>query len=128
MTESLKEFSKKLQALPTTVAIKIAADAAPGLTAAAKATFNAGEDAYGVTWAPGVDGQKIDLKDTGALAKGVVYVAIGTKIRAAFSVPYAKYQLGKRPALPRQGSALPASYVDVLTASTEKIISQEMAR
>ena len=125
--QSLKDFSATLRGLPTTVAIKVAAAAAPALTAAARATFDAGEDAYGNAWKPGVDGQRITLKKSGGLASGVYYVATGTKLRIKFAANYAKYQLGKRPVFPTQGSPLPTAYVKALQDSTAAVIRAELA-
>lgn len=125
---SLKEFSAKLRDMPRTVAIKVAAAAAPALTEAMQATFNAGEDAYGVGWAPGSEGQKITLKKSGNLAKYVHFVSVGTKLRVALGVKYAKYQVGKRPITPRQGEPLPKAYSDALKKATDSVISAELGR
>lgn len=124
---SLADFSKKLAALSRVVAIKVAAAAAPALTEAARATFNAGEDAFGASWAPGADGASVTLKKSGALASGITYVAIGTKLRVKLGVGYAKYQLGKRPAFPRQGDPLPASYTAALASATARVITAEVS-
>lgn len=107
---SLAKFSSSLRALPTQLALRIADKSAPALTELAMQTFNAGEDSYGVTWEPGAEGQHITLRQTGALAKYIRYVAIGTKLRVALGVAYAKYQVGKRPIFPTQGGLLPLAY------------------
>ncbi len=125
---SLKDFADKLRNLPRVVAIKVAAAAAPALTEAALSTFNAGEDAYGVGWAPGSEGQKITLKKSGNLAKYVHFVSVGTKLRVALGVKYAKYQVGKRPITPRQGEPLPKAYADALKASADAVIRAELAQ
>lgn len=119
-TSSLKAYAQKLRALPRVVALKVTTSAAPALTKLGRATFDASQDAYGVPWAPGVDGQKITLRKSGALAKFLAYVGIGTKLRVALGVPYAKYQIGKRPVFPAQGKALPTAYVTELASITEK--------
>ncbi len=126
--QSIKDFSNKLRELPTTVAIKVAAAVAPALTEAAQATFNAGEDAYGIGWTPLADGKRATLKKTGGIFRGVYYVATGTKLRVKIAVPYGKYQLGRRPAFPRQNAPLPKSYIDALTKVTNEVIKAEMAR
>lgn len=119
---SLKKFSAALRELPRVLAQKVATAAAPALTEVALATFNAGEDAFGITWAPGANGQHVTLRKSGGIAGGVFYVAIGTKIRVRLGVPWAKYQLGKRPIFPKQGEVLPKPYVDALTKSTGEVI------
>ncbi len=125
---SLKDFTARLRALPTTVAIKVATEAAPALSEAAHQTFDAGEDAYGSTWAPREDGTRATLKKTGTLEGKLRYVAIGTRLRVALGTSYAKYVLGKRPALPRQGEPLPVAYVEALQAATAKVCREELGR
>jgi hypothetical protein len=124
--ESLKRFSAKLRELPRVLAEKVAQAAAPALTEAAQATFNAGQDAFGVPWAPGKDGQQVTLRESGALASGIRYVAVGTKIRVVLGVSYAKYQVGRRPIFPRQGDPLPPAYLAALRAATEEVLRREL--
>ncbi len=123
---SLKNFSAALGRLPRVVAQKVALAAAPALTDVARETFEAGENAYGLTWAPGSHGQHVTLRKSGTLSKGIHYVAIGTKLRVALATSYAKFQLGKRPVFPRQGAPLPTAYVEALKATTAKVIAEEM--
>lgn len=111
---SLKKFSQDLRRLPRVVAQKVASAAAPAITTLALETFDAGENPYGVTWAPLEDGHRATLHKSGALESRVRYVAIGTKLRVALGVPYAKYRIGKRPVFPTQGGSLPVVYVDAL--------------
>jgi hypothetical protein len=126
-TSSLAKFSAKLRELPVTLAAKVAEAAAPALTDAARTTFNAGQDAFGVGWAPSVGGDAVTLRESGALAQGVHYVAIGTKLRVVLGVSYAKYQVGRRPVFPRQGDPLPKSYVDALRSATERVLREELS-
>jgi phage gpG-like protein len=111
---SLAKFSATLRALSTGLAQEIATRAAPVITQFAKESFDASQDPYGVPWAPGDDGDKITLRDSGDLEKFIKYVATGTKLRVALGVPYAKYQIGKRPVYPSQGALLPKKYSDAL--------------
>lgn len=125
---SLKKFSANLRSLPTVVAQKVAAAAAPVLTDLARATFDAGENAYGTMWDVREDGSAATLNKSGALASKVFYVAIGTKLRVALGVPYAKYVIGKRPVFPTQGGALPIAYVDALKQTTADVCMAEMTQ
>lgn len=117
---SLKQFASGLRALPKTLASRVTATVAPALSAAANKTFDAGTDAYGVPWAPGADGRKVTLEKTGALKRFLQYVAIGTRLRVSLGVPYAKFQIGRRPVFPRQGAALPVEYVAALNIATSE--------
>lgn len=120
--DKLRNFETKLRSMSKVVAVKVAAKAAPIISDLAKATFEAGQDAYGLLWEPGRDGQKITLRKSGALERyAATYAAIGTRIRAVLGVPYAKYQIGKRPVLPR--GALPVAYSDAL----KRIVSEVFA-
>ncbi len=125
---SLAKFSADLRRLPTVVAQKVAAAAAPALTAASRSTFDAGENAYGGAWSPREDGTRATLKKSGALASRVHYIAIGTKLRVALGVSYAKYVIGRRPVFPRQGGALPVAYSDILKRTAVAVCKAEMGR
>lgn len=126
---SLHAFSAGLRKLASQeTAIKVAAAAAPALTAAIQATFNAGEDAYGIGWVPKEDGTRATLKKSGALASKLHYVAIGTKLRVALGVRYAKYVVGKRPVTPRQGDPLPAAYSEAIARAAVAVCKAELGR
>jgi len=108
---SLAKFSADLRRLPTTVAIQVAKAAAPAITALAKESYDASTDPYGAPWAPSKKtGKRVTLRKSGALERRVYYVAIGTKLRVALGVDYAKYQIGKRPVFPKQNGLLPLAY------------------
>lgn len=124
---SLKDFAKRLRTLPLVVAHKVAQAAAPALTEAAQASFAAGESPYGDAWLPSPDGKTVTLRKSGALQSGVRYVAIGTRLRVALTTRYAKYQVGRRPVTPRQGSALPSEYTAALKRATAEVITAEVA-
>lgn len=126
--QSLKDFAASLRELPKTLAIKVATAAAPALTDAANATFNAGQDAYGVSWDPLEDGSKATLRKSGALAGKIRYVAVGTRLRLALGVAHAKYVIGRRPVYPKQGEPLPAAYTAALKSATDAVIRAELGR
>ncbi len=124
MSDALTDFAATLRKLPRTVAIKVATAAAPVLTQLAQSTFNASEDAYGNAWTPGADGQRITLKKSGSLGNKIHYVAIGTRLRVALGVSYAKYVVGKRPVMPR--GPLPVAYSQALARVTAEVCKREM--
>jgi hypothetical protein len=123
---SLKDLAAKLRTLPKTVAIKVPEKVAPSITGLGQSTFAQSEDAYGVPWAPAVDGSEVTLVDTGALRRTLRYVPIGTRLRCALGVPYAKYQIGKRPVFPRQGAPLPADYVAAINTATGDAVRESL--
>jgi hypothetical protein len=112
---SLPRFAERLRQLPRVLAQQVAAASAPELSVLAQQSFDSSSSPDGVPWAPGKEGQKITLHETGRLEATLRYVAIGTRLRVALSVPYAKFQIGKRPIFPRAGT-LPPAYRAALTA------------
>lgn len=125
---SLTKFAADLRRLPTVVAHKVAAAAAPELTTLMRETFDAGEDAYGNTWAPGAEGQRITLKKSGGIAGGVFFLAVGTRIRMRLGVRWAKYQIGKRPIAPRAGGALPVTWSSALQRTAVTVCKAELGQ
>jgi hypothetical protein len=126
MSRSLHSFANDLRRLPLVVAHKVAAAAAPVITELARATFEKSETPEGVGWKPGTDWQKVTLRKSGDLARHLVYVAIGAKLRVALGVAYAKYQIGRRPVFPRQGDHLPREYVEALQRIAVQVVREEM--
>lgn len=126
--QSLKDFAAKLRELPTVVAQKVAAAAAPALTEAARATFEAGEDAFGIAWVPKADGTRATLRKSDTLFDGTFYVATGTKLRIKLAKPEYRYVIGKRPIFPRQGDPLPTAYVEALKSATAEVCKAELGR
>lgn len=123
---SLKKFAEDLRRLPRVVAQKVAERAAPALTSLAQRTFDASENAYGEAWVPGKGGKRVTLRRSGSLFKFIRYVALGTKLRVALGVPYAKYQVGKRPIFPRQDSELPEEYAATLARTAVQVVKEEL--
>jgi hypothetical protein len=122
----LRSLERSIRELPRVIGHKVAAAAAAEITAMARATFNAGRNAYGDKWDPGADGRPVTLKKSGRLAAGVSYVAIGTRLRSRLGPAYAKYQVGKRPVLPR--GKLPVSYDAALKKRANQVIAAELGR
>jgi len=121
----LRALEKSLRELPRVVGAKVATASAGVITSLARGTFNEGKNAYGDAWAPGADGDPVTLRKTGRLAQ-FAYVAIGTRLRAQLGPKYAKYQVGRRPILPRNGARLPLAYVATLRAKASGIIRAEL--
>ncbi len=125
---NLKAFAKTLRTLPITLAQNVASKVAPDITTRARAAFAAGQDPYGVAWAPGVNGQAVTLYKSGRLGASLLFVAVGTRVRAVLSVPYAKYQIGKRAILPPGGKAMPAAWSESIGTTAKKEIESALAR
>lgn len=125
---SLAKFAADLRRLPRVVAQRVCEEAAPKITALGRETFGASEDAYGAAWKLGAEGQTVTLRKSGALARALYYVAIGTKLRVALGVPYAKFQIGRRPVFPTQGNVLPEAYQSTLSRTAVEVVRQELGR
>lgn len=125
--DALNKLARRLRELPKVVAGRVTDAAAPKLTAIANADFDAGRDPYGVAWPPGADGHRVTLRRSGALGRLVRYVGIGTKLRVALVVPYAKYQIGRFRVFPRQGATLPKTYTEAISATVADVCAKELA-
>lgn len=124
---SLRKFSSDLRRLPKVVGVRVANEAAPAITALAKKSFDSSQTPYGIPWAPStITGDTVKMHKTGSLERRVVYVAIGDKLRVVLGVPYAKYQIGRRPIFPRQDGALPPDYSRTLQRIAVAIVRQEL--
>jgi hypothetical protein len=125
---SLRRFSEGLRRLPLVVGAQVAEAAAPAITDLARRDFEASQSPEGTPWEPSVTGDKVTLNKSGNLAKTLRYVAIGTKLRVALGVPYAKYQIGRRPVFPSQSGALPEEYTQTLHRIAVRVVRQELGR
>lgn len=126
--ETLKNLASAMARLPRVVALKVTEAAAAPITALVTSTFDAGETPYGISWEPGVDGRVVTLRKSGALARGLVYVASGRSLRMRLPVAYAKYQVGRRRVAPAQGSALPKNYSTAIATAASKVITKELGQ
>jgi len=123
---SLRALARNMSTLPRVLAAKVCVAAVNVITERAQATFAAGQNAYGDPWLPGHDGRRVTLRKSGAIARGVKFVAIGTRMRSVLGAFHAKYQVGRRPVLPT--GALPPAYAAVLQGATARVAAAELAR
>ena len=126
--KSLAQFSADLRRLPKVVAIKVAEAAAPVITELAKSTFDASETPEGAAWKLGKKGQKVTLRKSGRLVRDIRYVPIGSRLRVALGVDYARFQIGRRPVFPRQSGSLPPAYVEALQKVAVRIVREELGK
>lgn len=120
----LRALERSIRDLPRTVGMEVAGASATIITGLARTTYESGQNAYGDEWVPGVDGNRVHLRKSGALAAGVSYVAIGTRLRSKLGPRYAKYQVGTRPVLPT--GRLPLAYANALRAKANEIITAKL--
>lgn len=125
-TYKLREFGKALARIGSVkLAERKAALAASTITKLAHATFKKSQNAYGDDWELGVDGERVTLRRSGALAQLLVYRSEGVRLRCALGLlNYAPYQIFYRNVFPRQGSVLPRAYSDALA----RILVDEVKR
>lgn len=120
-TRSLREFAKRLRAVPTKAAITIAKAAAPKISALASAAYDGGQTVHGTARPGGVSGP-LTLVQSGATRAQVRFVSDGgTKIRAVLGTKYARYLIGKYQILP--SGALPTVWAQLLG----KVAADELA-
>jgi hypothetical protein len=126
-TSALSRLSASLRKMPFWVGRETARRVAPVITDLARSTYRSQSDPYGTPWQPGADGKTVDLVQSGAMFDKVRYVAIGTILRVALGVQYARYQIGKRRVFPTQGSPLPLAWQNAIAREANAAIAQEMA-
>lgn len=97
---ALGGLKSRLRALPVTLAHAIAQRAAPALAGLATGAYDGGRTVYGESRPTGVNGQPLDLEETGATRRTVNFSASGRIVRAALGTPYARYLIGKYRILP----------------------------
>lgn len=117
----LSDLKRRLTALPRTMAVDVANRAAPKLTTLTHSAFDAGRSVYGDPRPAGAKGQALTLRNTGAVAGRMQFVALGTTVRCDLGSSYAKFLIGKYGILPN--GFLPADWSAALRdlAATTKV-------
>lgn len=102
----IRDFQKRLQTLPRTVAQEVAQKATPIMTTETRAAFAEGRTVYDKARPRGVDGQALTLEQSGAIKNALRFTNEGTKIRAVLGpknkkgVQYGRFLIGKYDILP----------------------------
>lgn len=117
---TLRSLRKALNKLPITASARIAARAAPEMTALAGASYDAGRTAYGTPRPKGVDGRKLDLVQSGASRRAMRFGATGRDIRTGALPRYTRYLIGKYDVLPN--GPLPAEWRAKLTDIAARVL------
>ena len=108
-------LKSRLRALPVSIAHDVAQRAAPEMTGLTREAFAGNRSVYGDPRpASRVSGAPLSLTRTGATARELRFVAVGTIVRCVLGPKYAKYLIGKYGVLPN--GALPAAWSDRLRA------------
>lgn len=109
----LKDFSRSLSQLSTTLAQNVARDAGPVLTQLAGQAYDQGRTVYGESRPLGVNGNALTLERTGATRRDTRFTSVGTVVRCTLSTKWAKYLIGKYSILPN--GSLPRDWSRKLT-------------
>jgi hypothetical protein len=121
---SLKSLKKALQKLPITATARIAAQAAPAMSALAGDAYDGGRTVYGSPRPRGVDGQGLKLERTGATRAAMNFITTGRDIRTARLPGYAKYLIGKYDVLPN--GPLPVSWRERLREIAARVLYDQI--
>lgn len=124
--QTLRNIAKNIGDVPQVVRIRIAARAAGAITDLALGSFDAGVTPFGDAWAPGSEGQDVDLYESGALRATLRFVAIGGRVRCVMGVKYARFQVGKRRVLPAPGQTMPQNWRDAIAAISREEIPRAL--
>ena len=121
---SLQSLKRALQKLPITASARIAARAAPEMSALARSSFDGGRSVYGPARPRGVDGGELTLERTGATRRALEFVATGRDIRLTRLPRYTKYLIGKYDILPN--GPLPASWRERMTEIAAQVLYDQI--
>ena len=122
---NLRGVNKRLQTMAKTVAIKVAARSATRITSGLRGDYDSGRTAYGAPRPLGVDGNRLDLVQTGKTRSFLKFLHDGTTRLSAFlATRYARYLIGKYAVLPNGNAAMPEKW----RAEIRQIASQQCER
>lgn len=124
-TRTLRSLKKALQRMPITVSARIAARAAPEISALAGSAYDAGKTVYGAPRPRGVDGDELTLQRTGASRRAMRFAATGRDIRTAQLPRHTRYLIGKYDVLPN--GPLPTEWRARLAAVAAEELAAEIA-
>lgn len=108
----------KLRALPVSLAHKVAQQVGPALSAATNTAYEQGRTVYGESRPKGVDGNELDLVDSGDTKSSTTYQVDGRIVRVGLGTKYAKYLIGKYRILPN--GAIPVEWKRDIDAIVHK--------
>lgn len=121
---TLRSLKRALAKLPITATARIAARAAPEMTALAGAAYDGGRTVYGSQRPRGVNGQELSLVRTGASRDAMAFRATGRDIRTAPLPRYTKYLIGKYDVLPN--GPLPQAWRERMTEIAAQVLLAEI--
>ena len=109
---SISKLKKSLQAIPTSLATKIANASAPAMTDETRSAYDAGRSVYGearpLAISEGREGQPLTLVRTGAVRSQAQFRAYGRQLWCTIGPKYARYLIGRYGILPM--GPLPAGW------------------
>lgn len=114
------EIRSRVSRISTQGAIQIASEGSSALTGQTQGFFRAGKTVYGDSRPAGKSGP-LSLYRTGATARMLQFVAIGTRLRAALGTEYARYLI-RYGILPNSRAAIPVSFRRALDEIAARVI------
>jgi hypothetical protein len=121
---SINALKKALRNAPITATARIAARAAPAMSALAQGAHASGKTVYDRPRARGVDGDELSLDRTGATKRALNFTATGRDIRTSVLPRYAKYLIGKYDLLPN--GPLPQAWREGLREIAARVLYDEI--
>lgn len=122
---SLQALRRAVSKLPLTAATRIAAQAAPEVSALTREAFDSEITVYGSPRPRSVDGDKpLTLVRTGASRDALRFVAEGSRMRTATLPKYTKYLIGLYSVLPN--GPLPAIWRERLNEIAAQVLHEQI--
>lgn len=122
---SLQSLKRAVAKLPRTSAARIAAQAAPEVSALTRQAFDSGATVYDSPRPRSeVDGKPLSLVRTGASRDALRFVAEGTRMRTATLPRYTRYLIGRYDVLPN--GLLPAAWRERLNEIAAQVLYDQI--
>jgi hypothetical protein len=121
---TLNGLKRALRKLPITATARIAARAAPEMSALSRGAYNAGQTVYGSARPLSVEGKPLDLVRTGKSRDAMAFIATGRDIRTARLPEYTRYLIGKYDVLPN--GPLPTLWRERMTAIAAQVLYDQI--
>jgi hypothetical protein len=124
---TIRDLKAALAYMPRAVSVEVAAAVAPEITRMAQESYDSGVDVYGVARKAGVNGQPLDLYETGSVRRDMKFTALDTRVSCTIGPNHARFLIGKYRILPiGDRSPVPATWARVIDAATKAAVDRQV--
>lgn len=120
----MQSLRRAVAKMPATSAARIAAQAAPEVSALTRQAFDSETTVYASPRPKSADGKPLTLVRSGASREALRFVAEGTRMRTAVLPPYTRYLIGRYDVLPN--GPLPAEWRERLNEIAAEVLYDQI--